>query len=489
MKNNRRDFIKLTGMAGAGMVAGCSRQPENVAGTDPFPQTYQQRFNMSGYAAPKLDVVRVAVIGLGTRGSSQVLKLSCVEGVEIKALCDLVPEKVAKAMASLKGYSQKPDSYSGDEEGWKKICDRKDIDLIYISTPWSLHTTMAVYAMDHDKHVGVDRPAATTIEDCWKLVETSERTRKHCWLSTHACWGGMTAVTLNMVRQGLLGDIVHGEGCYIHNLLMANFSKDKYADQWRLKENAGRRGNLYPDSGVDSIAQMMDCNYGDKMEYLSALSSNDFMMGKKAQELAAGDEFWKPYVGKNFRGNMTVTSIKTNRGRSILILHDVTSPRPRPNYNDLISGTKGISMFSMPAISISDREVDSYPFESEWASDEEIKSYAEKYTPAMTRKFIELTAQAGNPKNSSVEEWRLIDCLRNGIPMDIDVYDTALYSSIGPLSEWSVANRSNSVTVPDFTCGAWQTNKRGMDIELQRGGGTTKFVKDPGASGINSQNL
>jgi hypothetical protein len=480
MKNNRREFIKLTGIAGAGIVAGCSRQKGSTEGTqstEPFPQTYRQSFNMSGYSAPKLETVRLAVIGLGTRGSEQVKKLSCVEGVEFKALCDLDSEKVARAVASLKGYSQNPDLYSGGEEEWKKICDRKDIDLIYISTPWSLHTSMAVYAMEHDKHVGVDRPAATTIEDSWRLVETSERTRKHCWLSTHACWGGMTAVTLNLVRKGFFGEIIHGEGCYIHNLLMANFSKTKYANQWRLRENASRRGNLYPDSGVDSVAQMMDINYGDKMEYLSALSSNDFMMGKKAQELAAEDDFWKQFIGMNYRGNMTITSIKTNKGRSMLILHDVTSPRPRPNFNDLISGTKGICMFSIPAVSVSDRKNDAYPFEMEWYSEQEINSLVEEHTPAMTRKFNELKAQAGNPINASIEEWRLIDCLRNGIPMDLDVYDAALYSSIGPLSGWSVDNRSDSVAVPDFTCGSWQTNKRGMDIELERGGGNTRFVK------------
>ena len=483
MKNNRREFIKLTGIAGAGIVAGCSQQrgssesTQSTQRTEPFPQTYRQSFNMSGYSAPKLETVRLAVIGLGTRGSEQVRKLACVEGVEFKALCDLDPEKVTRAVASLKGYKQNPDLYSGGEEEWKKVCDRNDIDLIYISTPWSLHTSMAVYAMEHDKHVGVDRPAATTIEDSWRLVETSERTRKHCWLSTHACWGGMTAVTLNLVRKGFFGEIIHGEGCYIHNLLMANFSKTKYANQWRLRENASRRGNLYPDSGVDSVAQMMDINYGDKMEYLSALSSNDFMMGKKAQELAAEDDFWKQFIGMNYRGNMTMTSIKTNKGRSMLILHDVTSPRPRPNFNDLISGTKGICMFSIPAVSTTDRENDSYPFEMEWYSEQEINSLIEKHTPAMTRKFNELRAQAGNPANASIEEWRLIDCLRNGIPMDLDVYDAALYGAIGPLSGWSVDNRSDSVAGPDFTCGAWQTNKRGMDIELERGGGNTRFVK------------
>jgi hypothetical protein len=480
MKNNRRDFIKLTGLAGAGFVAGCSRQPEIPSGimaANPFPQTHRQTFNMSGYAAPALETVRAAIIGIGRRGSGAVLRLASIEGVEIKAVCDLIPERAARGAESLKVFNQKPDAYSGTEDEWKKICDRKDIDLVYLSTPWPLHTPMAVYAMEHNIHVATDRPAATTVQDCWRLVETSERTKKHCWVSTHACWGGFTAVTLNMVRQGFFGELIHGEGCYIHDRMDRVFDKVEFGT-WRLKENATRNGNLYPDSGIDSIAQMMDINYGDKMDYLSSLSSNDYMMGPKAREIGYTDEMGKSYNDSAFRGNMNITIIKTNQGRSIMIQHDVTSPRPRPDDKDLISGTKGISMFQIPAVATVDKE--------DWYSAEEIKTLEEKYTPAMTLRFAELCKEAGWqvssaewPPTVSAEEWRLIDCLRNGIPMDIDVYDSALWAALGPLSEWSVTNQSTSLVVPDFTCGAWKTNKRCMDIELLRGGGTTKLIRNP----------
>ena len=478
MKNNRREFIKLTGIAGAGIIAGCSGQaksPASSVAANPFLQTHQQLFNMSGYAAPALETVRVGVIGIGRRGSGAVLRLASIDGVELKALCDIIPEKVTKAFASLKDLNQKPDSYSGKEDEWKKICDRKDIDLIYISTPWNLHAEISVYAMEHNIHVATDRPAATTIEDCWKLVETSERTRKHCWVSTHACWSGMTAATLNMVRQGFFGELIHGEGGYIHDRMDRIFNAQEFGT-WRMKENASRNGNLYPDSGIDSISQMMDINYGDKLEYLSSLSSNDFMLQSKAKELNYVDETGKSYNDNMFRGNMNITIIRTNMGRSIMIQHDVSSPRPRPDTIDLISGTKGICMFSVPSIGIAGSH--------EWLPVEEVKQLEEKYTPEMTRQFREMLRQAGRkegaeewPPDVSAEEWRLIDCLRNGIPMDIDVYDSALWAAIGPLSEMSVANQSNSIAVPDFTCGSWKTNGRGMDINLTRGGGTTKLIK------------
>ena len=465
MKNNRRDFIKMTGLASVGLIGGCSSQAKNG---EPAAQIHQQKFNMSGYAAPKLDIVRMAVIGIGNRGSSQVRNLASIEGVEIKALCDLLPERVAKGIESIKPFGHNPDSYSGSEDEWKKICDRKDIDLVYISTPWPLHTPIAMYAMEHDIHVATDRPAAKTIEDCWRLVETSEKTRKHCWISTHGCFSGMGAVTLNMVRQGFFGELIHGEGGYIHDRMERVY--DHSYGTWRFKENATRNGNLYPDSAVDCISQMMDINCGDKMDFLSSLSSNDFMMGKKAKESGYKDELGKSYDNNTFRGNINLTIIKTNKGRSIMIQHDVTSPRPRPKTHDLISGTKSICLWSVPAIGVAGSH--------EWLPDEEVKALEEKYKPEMTKRFTEVCKQAGRSVDSGVseEEWRLIDCLRNGIPMDTSVYDAALYASIGPLTEWSVANKSNSIAIPDFTCGSWKTNPRGMDINLEKGGGNTKLL-------------
>lgn len=474
MKTNRKDFLKLVGLAGlsaagATILPACSpgADGKNKSNLDRIREQalkkHTQQFNMSGYAAPKLDTVRIGFIGLGNRGPAAVRRMSKIEGVQIKALCDLRPERVDAVKQQLESTSHEPESYSGNKEAWKKLCDSEDIDLIYIATPWRLHTPMALYAMEQDKHVCVEVPAARTLEECWQLVETSERTRKHCMMLENCCYDYFELLTLNMARQGFFGDIIHGEGAYIHDLLQGNFDKNKYWNQWRLKENANRNGNLYPTHGLGPICQIMNINRGDRMDYLVSVSSNDFMMGKIAKELASTDDFYKPYVDKSFRGNMNTTTIRTYKGRTIMLQHDVSSPRPYSRIH-LVSGTKGMARKYPLSARIS--------MGHDWISEEEFKSIEEKYTPEIITRIGEMAKQVGGHGGMDfIMDWRTIDCLRNGLPLDQDVYDAALWSSIGPLSEWSVANRSNSIDVPDFTGGAWKNNQT-VDILLEEGGNT-----------------
>lgn len=313
MENNRRDFLKRTGLAGlgiagAGIVPGCTTTKKGISGQDTFQQQVKKKhalqFNMNGYAAPKIDTVRIGFIGLGNRGSGIAEILTKIEGVEFKAICDLRPEKAESTKKMLNSSGQYPEIYTGGEEEWKKMCDRNDIDVVYIDTPWKLHTPMAVYAMNKEKHVCVEVPAATTLEECWQLVETSERTRKHCMMMENACYGFFELLVLNMARNGFFGEIIHAEGAYIHDLLAGNFAKDKYYNMWRLKENMTRNGNLYPTHGLGPICQVMNINRGDKMDYMVSISGNDFMMGDLAKKLASADDFYKPYAGKPYRGNM-----------------------------------------------------------------------------------------------------------------------------------------------------------------------------------------
>jgi predicted dehydrogenase len=173
---------------------------------------------MHGYAAPALETVRAGLVGMGSRGSGMARRLAGVEGVEIKALCDIVPERVHETIEAISGFPQHdPDVYADGPEDWKRMCEREDIDLIYIATPWHLHGEQCIFSMEHDKHVYVEIPAATSIEQCWELVETSERTRKHCALMSASCHSGLNAVTLNMARKGFFGDLVHAEGNYVHD--------------------------------------------------------------------------------------------------------------------------------------------------------------------------------------------------------------------------------------------------------------------------------
>lgn len=468
MSNNRRDFLKLAGLGVVGSALPNFGQAE-TPGQLLFQsqRTHSQLFNMSGYAAPKLATVRIGIVGLGQRGPGAVDRLSKIEGVEIKALCDLIPERVDKMKKELEGTKHKPEGYFGSAYAWKKMVDRQDLDLIYIATPWEWHTPMAVYAMEAGKHAAVEVPAAKTLDECWQLVETSERTKKHCMQLENCCYDFFELITLSMKRDGFFGEIIHTEGAYIHDLLWLNFMKTNdggYQDMWRLKENY-RNGNLYATHGLGPVCQIMDINRGDQMDYLTSLSSADFHMGAKAKELAEKDDFFAPYAEKKFRGNMNTTIIKTKKGRSIMIQHDVTSPRPYSRLHT-VSGTKAYAQkYPEPKVAQG----------HSWMKAEEMKALEEKYTPEIVRKVGELAKQIGGHGGMDfMMDWRLIDCLRNGLPLDQDVYDAALWSAVSPLSEWSVAHRSNSIDVPDFTGGSWKTNKP-VDITLN-GGGTTKVI-------------
>ena len=461
--------MKLTGLTGFGvfranlMAKASSLNHHSLETLGPG----ESKFNMCGYAAPKLDEVRAGFIGLGMRGPTHLGNMTKLEGVSIKALCDIRPDYANKAKESISNTNHNPTVYSGNEDAWKKLCERDDIDLVFIATPWEMHTPMAIYAMEHGKHVCVEVPAAVTIDECWQLVQTSERTRKHCMMMENCCYDFFELLTLNMARQGFFGDIVHGEGAYIHNLLELNFDKNGYWKMWRLKHNAKRNGNLYPTHGLGPVCQVMNINRGDKMVSLESKSSIDFMMGARAKELAAKDDFYKPFINASFRGNMNTTSIRTNKGRTIMIQHDVTSPNVYSRIHKIV-GTKGtVLKYPLPRVSNGGED---------WVSEKEMKSLEEKYQPEIVKKVGELAKQVGGHGGMDfLMDWRTIDILKNGLPLDEDVYDAALWSSISPLSEWSVAHNSNPINIPDFTRGAWKTNVP-VDISLT-GVGNTKVIK------------
>jgi predicted dehydrogenase len=321
---------------------------------------------------------------------------------------------------------------------------------------------MAVYAMEQGKHVATEVPAAKTMDECWQLVETSEKTKMHCMMLENCCYDFFELMTLNMARQDFFGEIVHVEGSYIHTLLDMLFSKNQYSDMWRLEENQ-RDGNLYPTHGLGPVCQVLSINRGDKMDYLTSMSSIDFQTAKKAEELAKTDDFFSKYASLSYRGNMNTTVVRTDLGKTIMIQHDITSPRPYSRIH-LVSGTKGVARKWPEPAKISTGH--------EWVSDDEMHKLEEVYTPEIVKHIGNIAKEIGGHGGMDfIMDWRLIDCLRNGLPLDMDVYDATAWSCITPLSEWSVANRSNSIDVPDFTRGAWKQNKP-HDMSL-KGGATT----------------
>ena len=470
MENKRRQFLRRLAVGGGALVTGMPAWASITGTTDEeisrsqHRENQEARFNMCGYAAPKIETVRVAIIGLGMRGSDAVERLSYIDGLEITALCDKYPDRVAAAQQTLQKMKRpKAREYSGND-GWKALCDNADADLVYTATPWSLHTPICLRAMRNGKHAATEVPAGKTMDELWELVETSEQTRRHCMMLENCCYDFFELLTLNMARQGLLGEIVHGEGAYIHDLTRDwLFNKKAYADMWRLKENIGQNGNLYPTHGLGPVAQCMDINRGDKFDHLVSMSTGDFTMNKLADELAAKDEFFRPYTQQPYRGNMNTTLIRTRKGKTVMVQHDVSTIRPYSRIH-LVSGTKGIAQKWPGPQRIA--------FGHNWLKPDELKALEEKYAPPIVKHIGAIAKEVGGHGGMDfIMDWRLIDCLRNGLPLDQDVYDAAAWSCLFPLSQRSVAKKSRTVDIPDFTRGAWSTNKP-VDLTLN-GGATT----------------
>ncbi|MFT7035837.1 MAG: putative dehydrogenase [Cyclobacteriaceae bacterium] len=484
MKNNRRGFLKMAGLAGLSLTAANSLYAQTLVDEKDFnnlpkriekyQKKHQQHFNMSGYAAPKIDTVRIGIIGTGNRGSHHAGTMSRVSDVEIKAVADVLPERFEKIKKTLEETDHRPEFYSGSDEAWKELCERSDLDLILITTPTFMHAKMAVYAMEQGKHVITEVPAAVTIEECWDIVKTSERTKKHCMMMENYSFMPFQMTTLNMAKQGFFGEIVHGDGAYNTSKMGNNFSKTLYSDMWWLRMYGARKGNIYPTHGMGPIAQMMNINRGDRLDFIVSVESKDFMMKEKAQELAKDDPFFEEFAKMEYRGNMSSMLIKTKQGRTLNIQHDATSPSPH-NLIHGVYGTKGSVLYDPAPHRICTGN-------NKWANKKTYDELMEKFKPGLLHKFEDFRKglgadlKSGHGGSDLINVWHIIDCLKTGLPLDQDVYDAAAFSSVVQLSEWSVLNNSNSINIPDFTAGAWEKNKPNMDINLENGSGNTRVL-------------
>jgi hypothetical protein len=393
--------------------------------------------------------VRVGVIGLGMRGPGAVHCYANLPNVQVTALGDLLTERAEKQQKWLK-EQKKPEAalYGGSPDAWKRLCESDKVDLIHVTTPWLLHAPMAVYAMTCGKHVAIEVPAAVTVDECWELVETSEKTRCHCMMLENCCYGENEMFALMLCRKGVLGELVHGEGAYLHDLRDLKFSKSGYQDMWRLKYSMAHTGNPYPMHGMGPICQYMDINRGDTFEYLTSMSSGQFGMTQFAVDKFGknSDEAKKTYK----LGDMNTTMIRTCRGKTIMVQHNTTSPSPYSRINT-ISGTKGI-------LSDYPLRVALEPKSHGWMSDADLAALKAKYVHPLWDKNGDAAKRSGGHGGMDyLLLLRLTYCLQNGLPLDISVYDTALWSSVVELSERSVLKRGASVDVPDFTRGAWKT--------------------------------
>ena len=434
-------FVSVFGLAQSSKMIMTPEPPRPQGQTDALELTCEP-----------IPTVRVGFVGLGMRGADAVRRFMYLEGVEVTALCDIVPDRVTESQKVLAENGRAAASEYTGEEGWKKLCESHNVDLVYVCTHWQLHTPIAVYAMEHGKHAAIEVPAALSIDECWQLVNTVEKTRRHCMMLENCCYDFFEMATLNMAQKGLFGEVVHCEAAYIHDLRWLNFDeKSGYWDMWRLKYNTNHTGNPYPTHGLGPVAQILNIHRGDKMDYLVSVSSDQFGMSAYAKEKFGENS---QYGKTDFAlGDMNTTLIKTHKGKTIMLQHDVTSPRPYSRIH-MVSGTEGFAQkYPIQAIAL---EPNAHHFLGKDAMDSLLKVYEHPFS----KEIGELARKVGGHGGMDfIMDYRLIYCLRNGLPLDEDVYDAAEWSCIVELSEKSVRNGGVPVQIPDFTRGAWDKLK------------------------------
>lgn len=452
---------KLRGIlaACAMAVAALGTMAQSNAIQTTIPVRAAGQTDMIQFACDPIENVRVGFIGLGMRGPSAVERFIHIPGAEIKALCDIEPDRVEKSQKILENAGlERVAGYSGEEESWKQLCDRDDIDLVYICTDWKRHAPMAKYAMEKGKHVAIEVPAAMTLEEIWDLIDTSERTRRHCMMLENCVYDFFELNTLNMAQQGLFGEVLHTEGSYIHNL--EDFWP-YYYDNWRMDYNEHNRGDVYPTHGTGPACQLLDIHRGDRMETLVAMDT-------KAVNAPAYIEKKTGRKVENFQnGDHTMTMIRTANGKTIHIQHDVVNPRPYSRMYQL-TGTKGFAnKYPVEGYAFQPEQLagDSIPDHENlsahgYISDAQQEALTERYMSPIIKEVGEVAKKVGGHGGMDyIMDYRLIYCLNNGLPLDMDVYDLAEWCCLIPLSKLSIENGSAPVAVPDFTRGGWNKVK------------------------------
>ena len=408
-----------------------------------------------GLTVPPMKVVRVGFIGLGMRGPGAVERFSQIEGTDVKGLCDVEADRVEACQKLLEKHGRpRATAYSGSTEAYKKMCDRDDIDLIYIATDWVHHVPLALYAMEHGKNVAIEVPAATNLEEIWQLINTSERTRKHCMMLENCVYDFFELSALNMAQQGLFGEVIHVEGSYLHNL---DDFWGYYWKNWRLDFNAKARGDVYPTHGIGPDCQVLNIHRGDRMDYLVAMDTKP-VNGPKVVKKVTGQDC------TDFQnGDQTSTLIRTVKGKTMLIQHDVLTPRPYSRMYQIVGSDGYASKYPVNQLLFRQGQLTS----SDVPDHENLNAHSalpsdvcqqmlHKYLPAFVKELEETAKKVGGHGGMDfIMDYRLIYCLQNGLPLDMDVYDMAEWCCVGELSRISMEHGSAPVAIPDFTRGAW----------------------------------
>ncbi len=455
-KTNRRDAVKL-GIAAAGSAIAAS-----ASGQGP---------------ATQRSSVRIGFVGIGVKGWQHVLNLLHIDGVELVSVCDVLEEPCRRTQRKCKQLGMKePVAYTRGEYDFRRMCAEQELDLVYTATPWRWHVPVCLAAMENGKHAATEIPAALTVEECWQLVDTSERTGRHLCMMENVNYRRDELTILKMVRDGLLGEVLHADVGYLHDTRYLKI-RDKGDGLWLGDHHATRNGNLYPTHGLGPIAWNMDLGRGNRMEYLVSMSTKAVGMNDYARDhLPPGH----PYRERKYiNGDVNTCMIRTANGQTIIVKHDTDLPRPYSRVN-LVQGSKGIVRgFPSFSVSLEDRDLQLQDSERlvtrgvthgpnhayKWRSGQE---YYEKYDHPLYRHMVDYAnevpvAEDGFRRSDEIrsgdftEDYRLVQAMLNGTDPDFDVYDAASWSVVAPLSEKSVADGSRPIDFPDFTRGKWKT--------------------------------
>lgn len=437
MEISRKDFMRASALAAgaAGMLAqaGCavmSGVPERK-GT-----------SVMGLRTSPLERVRVGVVGVGRRGAAAAARLAALPDVEVRALSDLYEARVSAAAQALAAQGRTaPELFFGSGDRWRAVCELPEVDLVYVCTPWLLHTPMSVYAMRCGKHVAVEVPAAVTLEQCWQLVDTAEVTRRHCVMLENTCYGEDALLALSLCRGGVLGELVHGEASCMEDLRkdkLRTEAEGGHQGQWRLEWSKQHTGNPFPTHGLGPVCQCMGINRGDRLECVASVSSDPVGLSRAAE----GSARTNPRGPLAYRmGDMNTSVFRTVRGRTIVVRHTAATPRPRSRAM-LVSGTRGFFADDPLRVALE-------PKAHGWLAEAALAELKATYAHP-------LWGQAAGGGMDVLMDMRLCHCLLHGLPMDSDVYDAAAWSALVELSERSVVKEGAAVDVPDFTRGGWK---------------------------------
>jgi len=448
--SNRRDFLKTLGVASAGLAAaqGVISSAEAAEASRRTGSKY-----MGGFAAPKLETVRWGAIGVGARGSGHVSQLAQISGTQIVAISDLYEDLANRsAKAVLKLGKPQPAVYFGSPTKYHEMLARPDIDAVIIATPWEEHAPMVIAAMKAGKHAFVEVPLALTLKEMWEVVDTSERTGKHCMMMENCNYGREELMFLNMTRQGVIGELLHGEAAYIHELRGQMMEVERGTGSWRTKYySKANGGNLYPTHGLGPVAQYMNiARTDDLFDRLVSYSSPGRGRALYAKAKFPADHKWNQM--KFECGDISTQLIKTKLGRTIMVQWDETNPRPYSRH-DLIMGTKGALAGYPERAAIEGRG--SY---HEWIEGDDFKKLYEEFEHPLYKRMGELAVKMGGHGGMDfIMLARIVECLRNGDPLDQNVYEGAFWSAVRPLSSESEREGGDPQKFPDFTRGHWKT--------------------------------